>query len=389
VIHEVATKVADALLYEGYMLYPYRPSAIKNRQRWSFGILYPPAYPEVPSGTERCQMHSECLLEVSPNAVSQNQGSRNEAPRNAVLQLELRFLHLLSRQVGKPSESDSQAVDLQACNLENLKFEPVPFLVIDDRRIESWDEGVERSVQLELSLEPARQQFQFRFPSSRVAEPLRHSSGQLAGSVSRTQQEVTGTISVLSETIGDGLLKLTIDISNTTAPGTTFQSSDLRDRNLALLHSLVSAHTILSVTGAQFVSLLDPPDALRNAVSSCNNVGNFPVLVGVPPERDMLLCSPIILYDYPQIAPESGANYCDSTEMDEMLTLRIMTLTDEEKDEMRCADDQIRSLLQFTEQSASQQLMRTHGPIRPASTTGSAALPAQHPVSGEQDWVKP
>ena len=60
---ELAKKVADAVLYEGYMLYPYRRSAIKNQQRWSFGILYPPAYEEVQSGTERSVMHSECLLE--------------------------------------------------------------------------------------------------------------------------------------------------------------------------------------------------------------------------------------------------------------------------------------------------------------------------------------
>ena len=60
---ELAKKVADAVLYEGYMLYPYRASALKNRQRWSFGILYPPAYPEVACGTERSGMHSECLLE--------------------------------------------------------------------------------------------------------------------------------------------------------------------------------------------------------------------------------------------------------------------------------------------------------------------------------------
>ncbi len=45
--------------------------------------------------------------------------------------------------------------------------------------------------------------------------------------------------------------------------------------------------------------------------------------------------SPIILYDYPQIAPESAGDFFDSTEMDEMLTLRIMTLTDDEKSDMR------------------------------------------------------
>ena len=72
------------------MLYPYRPSAIKNRQRWSFGILYPPTYAEVLAGTERCAMHSECLLETTSNAT---------------LQIQLRFLHLFTRQVAKSSKA--------------------------------------------------------------------------------------------------------------------------------------------------------------------------------------------------------------------------------------------------------------------------------------------
>ena len=43
---EAAEKIADAVLFEGYMLYPYRPSALKNRQRWNFGTLYPRAFAE-------------------------------------------------------------------------------------------------------------------------------------------------------------------------------------------------------------------------------------------------------------------------------------------------------------------------------------------------------
>ncbi len=34
-------EIADAILYEGYILYPYRASAIKNRQRWTFGGVFP------------------------------------------------------------------------------------------------------------------------------------------------------------------------------------------------------------------------------------------------------------------------------------------------------------------------------------------------------------
>jgi hypothetical protein len=41
-----AEKIAAAILYEGYILYPYRPTAIKNRQRWNFGTLYPRVYAE-------------------------------------------------------------------------------------------------------------------------------------------------------------------------------------------------------------------------------------------------------------------------------------------------------------------------------------------------------
>jgi hydrogenase maturation protease len=112
------------------------------------------------------------------------------------------------------------------------------------------------------------------------------------------------------------------------------------------------------------VSLLDPPEELRGAASACKNVGNFPVLVGAEGERDMMLCSPIILYDYPQIAPESAGNFYDATEMDEMLTLRVMTLTEPEKEQMRSAGEQVRALLERTERTAREQLMKTHGTIR-------------------------
>ena len=99
-------------------------------------------------------------------------------------------------------------------------------------------------------------------------------------------------------------------------------------------------------------------------MKACKNAGNFPVLVGNEGERDMLLCSPIVLYDYPQIAPESAGDFYDATEMDEMLTLRVMTLSDDEKNEIRTGDDRVRGLLQRTEESAREQLLKTHGTIR-------------------------
>jgi hypothetical protein len=136
------------------------------------------------------------------------------------------------------------------------------------------------------------------------------------------------------------------------------------NRDQALMQSLISTHTILSVRDGEFVSLLDPPEAFRQAAASCRNVGTWPVLVGREGERDSMLSSPIILYDYPQVAPESAGDLFDATEIDELLMLRIMTLTDEEKKQMRSADWRTRQILERAEALRPERLMRLHGTVR-------------------------
>jgi hypothetical protein len=327
--HELARRVADAVLYEGYLLYPYRRSAIKNRQRWGFGILYPPAYPEVALGTERSALHSECLLQ-----------SHGEA----AVQIELRFLHLVSRQYEQ---------------IVGGNFQAVPSLQVDGELFEGWDEPVEHSLQFDFALDSTPHQYPFAFPASEHVESVADRGGHLVGRVTRTQREVRGAVIASSEKRCPGVFKLTIHVSN----GSSVEEQS-PERNSALLCAMLSAHTILTATNAQFVSLLAPPPELREAAGACHNAGNLPVLVGSPPERDMVLCSPILLYDYPLIAPESASDFFDATEMDEMLTLRVMTLADAEKQEMRGMGGRLSALLQQTEENAREQLMRTHGVIR-------------------------
>lgn len=335
---ELAMKIANAVLYEGYMLYPYRPSAVKNRQRWSFGILYPPGYEEVARGTERSQMHSECLVKVTGT------------PAVNIL---MRFLHPLARKVEQKATA---------------AYEAVPSLVVEGRLMESWDEAVERSVEFKPASDYERVQVRrFSLPGSNESEVLRDASGDVAGRIRHVQDEITGTVSVSVSRLREDLLKLAIDVTNTTVLA---EDGDPGDRDSVLLRALLSAHTIVSVSGGEFVSLLDPPDDVRDLVASCKNVGNFPVLIGAEGERDMMLCSPIVLYDYPQIAPESAGDFYDATEMDEMLTLRVITLTEDEKDAMRNAGQHIANLLQRTEATAREQLARTHGAVR-----------SMHPVS--------
>ena len=77
-----------------------------------------------------------------------------------------------------------------------------------------------------------------------------------------------------------------------------------------------------------------------------------------------MLSSPIILYDYPQIAPESSGGLFDGTEIDEILSLRILTMTAEEKREMQCSDHRARQILERTESMPPEQFMKLHGVLR-------------------------
>lgn len=344
---ERVEKIANAVLYEGYILYPYRSSSVKNRQRWNFGALCPPAYSRAQGDTESCDMQTECLV---------------SGDERATLGVKVRFLHLLSREVGRlttplpelpeGSESDSQTVAA---------------MEVGGQIYQTWQEAVEREVDSpginlsKLAAEGRRQPF--TFPPKQETEPLREPGGRIVGVLVRRQQSVEGSIEVAAERAGEELFKVTVRISNLTP----LEDAALKSRDEALMRSLVSTHTILGAGGGEFVSLLEPPEALREVAAACRNTGTWPVMVGEEGERDCMLSSPIILYDYPQIAPESAGDLFDGTETDEILTLRIMTLTDEEKREMRGVDERARRILERTETLPAEQMMKLHGAMRAVS----------------------
>ena len=294
-----AEKIAAAILYEGYILYPYRPTAIKNRQRWNFGTLYPRVYAEAQRPQEPFRLVAECLA---------------VADATASLDVRISFLQLV------PTQSADKLTD--------------PSL--------AWDEAVERtSEHAGLRI------------GDLIASPI-----SLA-----IEMETAGLrieLSIGAEMLSDGVCKLHLEVQNTSP----LPSGAGAKRDEALPLSFVSAHLLLGITGGEFVSLLDPDPAYREAVAACCNTGVFPVLVGEEPDRNMMLCSPIILYDYPKIAPESEGDFFDGTEMDEMLTLRVLTLTDAEKQEMRNGDPRARKILERTEGLTSDALLKAHGVIR-------------------------
>ena len=200
----------------------------------------------------------------------------------------------------------------------------------------------------------------FAFPARCDFQPLSGPDGEAGGAIERRQWAVEGEIEWSAPRIAEGLFKLTVRILNCTP----YARADGGDRDEALMRALVSTHAILGVQEGEFISLLDPPESCREAAAGCRNVGLWPVLVGEEGATDALLASPIILYDYPQIAPESPGDLFDGTEIDEILTLRILTLTDAEKREMIAGDERARALLARTEAMGPEELMRLHGTMR-------------------------
>jgi len=337
-------RLVNAVLYEGYILYPYRPSAVKNRQRFNFGALCPESYSLAQRGTDAWRMQTECLV---------------LGGRRATLDVRARFLHLLARQVGElttPLHELGEGTEPD--------FQIVEKLEVGDQLFQTWEEAVERDVSLpNLNLHDLvgeTRRLTFAFPSARDLEPLRDESGKIVAVIVRKQEPIEGMIEVAAERAADNLFKVSVRILNCTR----LEDAQTKSRDDALMQSLVSTHTILSVREGEFVSLLDPPDALRDKAAACQNIGTWPVLVGEANERDCLLSSPIILYDYPQIAQESAGDLFDGTEIDEILTLRILTLTDEEKRAMRGVDARARQILERTESLPVEQMMKMHGAMR-------------------------
>jgi hypothetical protein len=317
-------RIAAAVLYEGYILYPYRASSTKNVQRWNFGTLYPEQYAEAQRPAETYRLQAECLV---------------EADEKSKLDIQARFLQFVRRRAGTSQE---------------------------------WEEGIERSFELnDLSLSDLWSQrlvYPFTFHATDTVV-----NGEAIPFVS---QEISGRLDIHVCQVRDGLGKLSLTLSNTTP----VQDASVCSRKDAMLQAFVSAHLLLGIHEGKFVSLLETPEEFRDAAATCQNVGIFPVLVGEKGERSVLLCSPIILYDYPQVAPESAGDFFDGTEMDEMLALRVMTLTDEEKEEMRNVDDRARQILERTETLPPDFLMKVHGVIRGLRSVSASSNTAQPEV---------
>jgi hydrogenase maturation protease len=290
-------RIADAVLYEGYLLWPYRHTALKNQRRWTFGGVHPPAW-SAAHPDDRGELRTECLIQIPTD------------PADAQLDVHVRFLQVV-KVAGRGDEAIEREAAAHALRLTDV------------------------ATPLDVAIDVT--------------------PGLARGG--RSWRELTGAVSIAAQPLAAGLQRLTVRVVNTTPwCGPT--------REDALLQTFCSTHAVLAARGAQFVSLTDPPAPLAVAAAACVNDGAWPVLVGEPDDRTTMLASPIILSDYPQIAPESPGDLFDSGEIDQLLVLSILSMTDDEKAAMREADPRAREILERTEALTQEELMRLHGAVR-------------------------
>jgi hypothetical protein len=328
--------IADAVLYEGYLLYPYRATSSKNQSRWQFGVLGPPAATAESFG-EAPRMSMQCLL------------ARSEQTPGTRITAHLRFLQLQVRTVEEHRGDD---------------YVPVDELVVDGTSVLSWQEAFECEVALPtveldtafegITRDPVRTPVSV--PADEQVEPVLDSTGTTVGRIVRRRSALAAAVSIGAEP-DDGYARLTVTVENT-------HPEEARSKDDAIRLSLIGAHVLVEAEAAQFVSLLEPSAAATAAAARCHQERCFPVLAGRPGSTDVVLGSPIILYDYPVIAEESAGALFDSTEIDEILTLRVMTMTDAEKAEARATDPRAAEIIDRCDAMPAETLQQLHGALR-------------------------
>jgi hypothetical protein len=330
VIFDDARALADAVLYEGYALYPYRPSSPKNQLRFQFGVLAP-----------RVWSHA---------------GGRESVDRDPWW---------------------LQAQTLLAVHDQPARvFGRLRFLQLQRRGGSGWDEGRLQELDFELPIAPAADSNSL--VEVRIDDP--------SDTADIERWPLTGIIRARATPCPtearEPLLQVTVRVENLSSgvdPGVP--------RNDALRGAFLGTHVLLAATGAHFVSLIDPPSWATSAAARCRNVGTYPVLAGPARRRDLVLCAPLILGDHPAVAPESPQDLFDATEIDEILSLRVLTLTDGEKAEMRAAEPRLAALLDRVERLGPEGMARLHGITRDLRVIETDATPAPPRIRVRGHWV--
>jgi len=335
-------QLTRALLYEGYALFPYKRTATKNMKPVPFGVVYPQHY-NVHHPEAHSHLQTECI--VKGNA-------------DVELEIKVRFLHLRINNLLERTEDG--VVDEKDEN----GFHAVASLKSGDENYVSGWEAIERevvsgNVAIAKLVQHGRE-CRIEFPEVRESRLLYNPAGEVAGKQISELSSLIGLVTILARPVAEleNFFKITVKVSNTTR----VKNPDTVSRDEIFQQSFLSTHTILRASGGEFISVLAPEEQWQAVVAQCQNINTWPVLVDQ--DNSTMLSSPIIIYDHPQMAPQSTGDLFDSTEIEEALLLHVAVLSDEEKKTIANTDEKLRAMLEKAAQVTPQEIMNLHGILR-------------------------
>ncbi len=340
---DTARAVADAILYEGYLLYPYRRSSVKNKIRWQFGVLVPPGW---------AQAHGLDDTSVAGSAESWWQQSEFllRADDDARLSLRLRFLQLQRREAEEFTADGA--------------FRPAGRLDAGSHEELTFDEAAPRQFDVEATvgdLLRGGERTGIEVPGWQEMTAVSDGCGRLAGRVRRRRSPLHLAMAVSAARCEGAIPTVRVRVRVENAE----QAADpAAPREVILAQSALATHLLAAVDSGSFISLLDPPQWAAADARACVNVHAFPVLAGEC--DDVLLSAPVLLYDHPQVSPQSPQDLHDATEIDEILSLRTLTLTDAEKREARATDERAARIVDRVDAMSREVMAGLHGTLRDA-----------------------
>jgi hypothetical protein len=306
-----------------------------------FGAVYPQAWqqhhPDVHAATQ-----TQCIIQGTDDAE---------------VEITVRFLHLRGKRL----------VKINPEKFGRDQFQPTDTIKAGDKTYYSGWEAEERKINvgrhkikdlIDGSIENS-----IHFEEEQMSDIL-FKNEKVAGNMIIRQSAINGNVRVSAKPVGihEEGYQITIKIANTTPVDNPKQCS----RDEIYFRSFLSANTILQAEKGKFISKTDPPQAWQEVNEACKNVNTWPVLIDK--DDKTMLSSPIVLYDYPEIAPESRGDMFDSTEIEEMLMLQVAALTDEEKKEVEQTDGKMKAMLERVRNTTPEELLKLHGGFKDIET---------------------
>ncbi|KAA9038578.1 hypothetical protein FW778_13550 [Ginsengibacter hankyongi] len=334
----ILENLTHTLLYEGYSLYPYYRSAVKNQKPIPFGVIFPKDY-------NAYHEHSHSKMQSQSIITGDN---------DLTVSVTVRFLHLRKTELFQKANNEKDNEDyIPVSNLDiNGKFYNSGWQTVE-RKITTGDIGLTQLAKGGISIP-------IEFDNMNEGELILNEKNVVVAKSVSSISEITGSILISAESIIESTdsFRITVVVTNTTG----LENANTISRDEAIMQSFLSTHIILQTLQGEFISQQDTPVKWTTATAGCTNINTWPIVIDK--SNTTLLSSPIILYDHPEINPQSSGDLFDSTEIEEALLLHVNLLTEEDRNRIGTEDEKMNAMLKKVNGLTPEDLHQYHSMLK-------------------------